>query len=419
MSGGYGRETRTRPPVQPQHELAKLVQTHLGSTSDQVLATDRMREVAKIAHLITPTRVCPVIPEGTAVSLSMVLIDKEWQTYPQSGGLAILKEGLDTIAGAAGVKWIAEQCRRTDSGRDARYYTYRMYGEYLGLDGNVQSILAHKEIDLRPGSDMVEAMVEMCTAKAWREANQAKEQITEAEAKRRGREAAENQLRGMRTHGLRMAETKASNAAIRRLGVKQKYEAHDLDKPFVVARLTWTGQSEDPAIRRMFAAGTMQRFLGATAAAYGVQAAQEAGRGEGGQSVVYEVRSAPETPVDAPQGATELVEPDEPGENASVAPGAVVEDEEPPEGDEPDDGEMPRGPDVPPMEWKGKPFTVSPAKGEAAIPVWQVRDVGQILYWRDRLKRELEDGRVEVKFQAYQKAKLAALEWCLSNEVPY
>src|SRR5690606_22200519 len=63
--------------------------------------------------------------------------------------------------------------------------------------------------------------------------------------------------------------TKARLRAIRSIGLRPAYTVEDLAKPFVVARLMWTGESDDPELRRTFAVMQAQRMLGGVQALYG------------------------------------------------------------------------------------------------------------------------------------------------------
>src|SRR5690606_30110650 len=77
------------------------------------------------------------------------------------------------------------------------------------------------------------------------------------------------QLRELRLHILAHAESKAKNRAIRSLGLKPAYTRADLEKPFVVAKLMWTGQSDNPELAMRFAEMTAARMLGGSRALFG------------------------------------------------------------------------------------------------------------------------------------------------------
>jgi hypothetical protein len=58
------------------------------------------------------------------------------------------------------------------------------------------------------------------------------------------------------------------NRAIRRLGIRTSYEQTDLAKPFLVARIMFTGQTDDPELKRLFAEKTFDAFHRSTSSLY-------------------------------------------------------------------------------------------------------------------------------------------------------
>ena len=232
-----------------------------------------LREAMELGHLISPATTASELPEGTAIACSAVRIEDE-ETYPIPGSSdrGLGKAALDRIAGAAGVSWDPEKCRRLDSGQDPRYCCYQAVGQIRTFDGSVRTIQAQKEVDVRPGSPQVEELVEVChrklrrelKGKAPREGSAADGQLRE-EARKKAR----NQTRAIALHILSHAESKAKNRAIRSLGVRTSYTKAALQKPFIVAKPVFTGHSDDPQIRRENAAAVRQAFLGGTEAVYG------------------------------------------------------------------------------------------------------------------------------------------------------
>src|SRR5439155_10873 len=61
------------------------------------------------------------------------------------------------------------------------------------------------------------------------------------------------QIEEARKHGLRNCEARAINAAIREAGcgIRQKYKVEDLAKPFVVMRVAFRANMDDPDQKRM------------------------------------------------------------------------------------------------------------------------------------------------------------------------
>ncbi|MEZ5421017.1 MAG: hypothetical protein R2708_27260 [Vicinamibacterales bacterium] len=107
---------------------------------------------------------------------------------------------------------------------------------YRGLDGTPMSREATKEWDLRDGSPQL---------RGWRP----------------------DQVQEGRKHGLRNCEARAINAAIRECGcgIDQKYTIAQLQKPFLVVRVAFQPDMQDPEVRRI----VTQAAMGASSALYG------------------------------------------------------------------------------------------------------------------------------------------------------
>jgi hypothetical protein len=269
-------ETTEQPkPTAPQAALATkkdrpLIDRLRGFETNPGMIEEKLRVAAKEFHLVTPATSCGQLPEGCAVAFSPVLIDVEHETYaiPGSSNRGLAKVALDRISQAAGISWAPEMCARLDDGSDPHYCHYRVVGRVRHFDGTTVVIQGEKEMDAREGSPQIESLIAKSAKKAQREAQQKGGSLSDADARRVGRGKAENQIRELRLHILSHAETKARLRAIRSLGIRTSYEEAELEHPFVVARIQFTGKSEDPELRRMFAEKTADAFLGATSALY-------------------------------------------------------------------------------------------------------------------------------------------------------
>lgn len=231
--------------------------------ADEVSA--RLQYAAKNYHLVSPATSCGLVPEGCSIALSTVLVDIENETYDVGGfgpdkKVGLAKSALDKIAAAAGISWDARLSGRLDDGSDPSYVMWRAVGQVRHLDGSVVQLLGTKEMDLRHGSAQVEALVERYGDKLakWRKSGQGREP-----------KAPTAQIREMRLHIVGHAESKARLRAIRSLGVRSAYTKSELKKPFVVAKIMWTGQSDDPELRRAFAMKQADAMLGGHRALYG------------------------------------------------------------------------------------------------------------------------------------------------------
>lgn len=237
---------------------APEVQIITGAFRDPRRATDALELATRAGHLVAPAPVCGTLPEGCAIALSAVKVDVANETYSLPGkkqGLG--KAALDKIAGAAGVSWDAMLSRRLDDGSDPHYCHYKAVGRVRDFDGTVRVLQGEVEIDARDGSPQIEEI------------------ITKARSASPQRDP-KGQILELRKFLLRHAESKAKNRAIRSLGLRTSYSAEELQKPFVVAKVQFTGESDDPEIRKMLAGKVADAFLGSQSALYGQGAALSA-----------------------------------------------------------------------------------------------------------------------------------------------
>lgn len=238
-----------------------------GSTCHDPRDVNRMLEEAlEHYHLVSPATSCGVVPEGCAVAMSLVKVDPNpdmKEVYQVTGGLGLGKVALNKIAMAAGVSWDARLSGRLDSGKDALYCRFQAVGTVRHFDGTELTIHGTKEMDLRPGSAQVEAL-------------QARYEAAVEKWERNGRKTYEPkppdaQIREMRLFIEAHAETKARLRAIRAIGIKTSYSPKELEKPFAIARLMFTGQSNDPTLRLMFAQERARAMLMGKSMMYGSQ----------------------------------------------------------------------------------------------------------------------------------------------------
>lgn len=225
------------PPQGTRAPLARREVAGLAASYRQGMEANKaLHQAAEVAHLVSPATTVGELPAGCVLALSQVVVSAgDEDTYGVSGKRGLLKHSLDRIAGAAGISWDALASGRLDDGSDPHYCHFRAVGSYRAFDGARVAISGEVEIDLRDGSPQIES---------------------------------EKQLAQARKFILRHAESKAKNRAIRSLGVKTSYKAEELTKPFVVAKVMFTGHSEDPVIRREFARATATAFLSGTGALY-------------------------------------------------------------------------------------------------------------------------------------------------------
>jgi hypothetical protein len=267
-AGGTNYQPQAPAPAPaPQASSAALARAPATSTAiaGSHASTDAvgsaLLEADRKYHLVSPATQCGSLPEGCEVVIALVHVDgridrgkpMSSDIYPVGGGkFGLGKAPLDRIAGAAGVDWDPVLTRRLDDGRDPHYCMFQAVGTVRSFDGTRRTITGTKEMDLRDGSPQCEAL---------------------AARKRDGSGDASTQIREMRLHILGHAETKAKLRAIRSLGIQTSYQSEELERPFAVARLMFTGRTQDPALRREFARMTAEAMIGGTRALYGATAA--------------------------------------------------------------------------------------------------------------------------------------------------
>ncbi len=224
-------------------------ETISGTYQDPRVLDAKLTQASNRAHLVSPFTSVGALPAGFAVRLAAVMVDRKNETYPipASSKVGLSKAALDKIGHALGLSWDPRMSGRLDDGRDPRYCRYRAVGSYMGADGIRHVVSAEKEMDLREGSPTVEGLAERAAKKGKK---------------------ADDQIRELRMHIVSHAETKARLRAIRSMGIRTAYEPDELTKPFVAACVTFTGATDDPALRTEFAKLIAQNALAGTAMLY-------------------------------------------------------------------------------------------------------------------------------------------------------
>jgi len=264
--------TQTNPTALARAPQPAPIATFNRASRDAKDIAAMLEQAASQCHLVSPATNIGALPEGCAVVTSAILVDVGAETYGVGGGddddgggkggkRGLGKTALDRIALAAGVSWDPHQSRRLDDARDPRYCAWLAVGTFKGFDGREVTIQASKEVDLREGSPQLEALWSRYKAKLSR---------WERDGKKGWKpKPPDAQIREQRLHIVSMAETKARLRAIRALGIRTSYTPEELRKPFVVAKIAFTGETTDPQLRREFARMQAASFLDARRALYG------------------------------------------------------------------------------------------------------------------------------------------------------
>ncbi len=396
-----------------------------GSSRDVARIGATLASAAKDCHLVSPATSVGQLPEGCSVSLSKVLVDVEHETYSVAGGgdggddgnskggdakskggkLGLSKTALDRIAAAAGVSWDPDRSRRLDDGRDPNYCSFLAVGSYRHFDGREVVVMGQKEMDLRDKSPQVEALWSRYKAKLQRWERNGKQGWAP--------KPPDGQIREMRLHICSHAESKARLRAIRALGIRTSYTREELTKPFVIAKIAFTGETNDPALRQQFALMTATAMLAGARALYGDTAPRRL--------------PAPAPVVSAPPLREELEDDDiapepEPAEAEQVSRASTSSASPAAAGPT----ELPRGRDTAPAAFRSEqPDEPPPADDSHAAerePSGSVipggRHKGQAIedaddrdlaYWADRIEGDLEAGRTKPSFRERDEKLVAAI----------
>jgi hypothetical protein len=270
-NGGAQQQAPAQRPAAPapQHAIQRA-ETSLGKAiHDPKAVTKHLQELSANYHVVSPATRVDALPEGCGVAVSYVIVDPNTdkdgpgEVYKVGDKLGLSGTTLAKIGAAAGVDWDPRLSGRLDDGSDPHYCHYRAVGYVRNFDGSVRTLTGEVEIDAREGSPQIEEITTKAeNATRW-------ENGKKVSAPRDPRP----QILELRKFLIRHAERKAKNRAIADMGVKRSYAPAELQKPFAVARLMWTGESRDPELRRVFAEKTADAMIGGMSALYGRQPA--------------------------------------------------------------------------------------------------------------------------------------------------
>ncbi|WP_394849813.1 hypothetical protein LZC95_20440 [Pendulispora brunnea] len=221
-----------------------------GDFADAASINERLDAARRQFHLVSPVETSPsVIPDGCSVVFSAVHVQLEYDAFPHKeaeNSYGLKRTALQRIGNAAGIDWDPRFTRRTDDASQPHYCSFSAFGKVKLFDGKEIPLYGSKEVDLRDGSELTRLILDSNTEGTG-----------------------EEQLRDARIHSHSDCETKAMLRAIRTLGLRSGYSETELRLPFIVARLRWTGVTNDPELRRIFALRQMELMLRGSHVLYG------------------------------------------------------------------------------------------------------------------------------------------------------
>lgn len=210
---------------------------------------DALVELGAVSHLVTPSRECVRLHDGTAVAVTFlqfdgVLLPKEMGNRDvhrnREGDLSLRKEALNQIARAAGIDWIPKECGRVGNRSNPFYVEYRAAAKWRRFDASEHTEADSRAVDLRDNSVEIEGMTK-------------------------------EQLAHDRRFILAIAESKAKARVIRELGVYLSYSEAEFEKPFAVLRLVHTGKTKNKELNNEMALQLQRSMTGGSDALYGAK----------------------------------------------------------------------------------------------------------------------------------------------------
>jgi hypothetical protein len=161
-------------------------------------------------------------------------------TIPKDFSLA--KPALLKLATCAGIVWDMINTKRVDDGHDRNYVCYQAVGSLQRSDGRWIPLKNMYEVDIEViREELVDQYTKKC--KGWNQTEEYKADWI--------KESVRRDVLKKRKHKLRLAESGAMMAVIRSLlAIKSHYTKEELEKPFVVPRVVFNPDTEDPEIRK-------------------------------------------------------------------------------------------------------------------------------------------------------------------------
>lgn len=194
------------------------------------------------------TTIVQVSPDTTAGDVFKVGSRYNDKTKDYENIFCLAKPALMRIAAAAGIVWNWRECGPTTIQQD--YVCYKAVGAVRLPDGSWQPIMAEKEIDLMV---IEEETHEANLRKAYEYAGDPKKEknLRGLRPEEWARQQTRSVMLQWRKNKLMRAETGAMLRVIRAaLGIKSQYTAKELEKPFVVPRIDFSPDYNDPVVRQ-------------------------------------------------------------------------------------------------------------------------------------------------------------------------
>lgn len=215
------------------------------------------------ANMLLPSQILSDVPAMHNITIEyekMSPIPDKGDVYPKGTSDAdkdkfiLTKQALMRLCACAGIEWNWAFCGRTDDNSDRDYIAYRMVGAVRKLDGTWYPLQGQYDMDFEViEEDLRELYIQR--SRNWKKPQDQKDAYV--------RDMTRKELLRKRKHKLALCETGAMLRAIRGLlTIKNSYTRAELEKPFVIARLAFQPDYNDPEIRKQFVAAATQAITG-------------------------------------------------------------------------------------------------------------------------------------------------------------
>lgn len=241
---------KLRAFVSAARDLLRKRKFPTGSYDNATDANRALRDAAEVGHLVAPSTQVARVVDGTVVFISALRVDMVLDTFASDDDPKLRVPGkpmLMRIANELGVSWDAKLCKRTDNQSSPYLRACVIGGTVREFDCSYRGLEGQAEIDLNQGSALERKILSTYS----------------------DRTKARIELERRRQFILSHVDTNAQLRAIKKLGLRDSYLPRELEKPFFVARVAFTGETTNPEAKSVFAQSIAGTFLPASEALFG------------------------------------------------------------------------------------------------------------------------------------------------------
>lgn len=163
---------------------------------------------------------------------------------------AVTRQGLSKLAVAAAIIWSATETRRTDNRSDRDYVSFQAVGGLKKPDGTYAFMKAEYDLDFEVIAEELQATHE-AAAKKWKKGPDYVDFCFKRDMIQK------------RKNKLKLAESGAKDRVIRELlGIKATYPLSQIQKPFVILRITVRPDYSDRDVKRAMLSAAIHSMTG-------------------------------------------------------------------------------------------------------------------------------------------------------------